>query len=71
MAQKERLFAPQPQLRLIGDLMKFCAHEMRDYKPLSVSGYHIRKMAGLGRARFRPMLAAAVALDRDLVRGEP
>jgi len=43
MAQKEWLFTPQPHLRLIGDLMEFCAHEMPDYKPLSVSGYHIRE----------------------------
>ena len=43
MAQKEWLFTPQPHLRLIGDLMEFCAHEMPNYKPLSVSGYHIRE----------------------------
>ena len=43
MAQKEWLFTPQPHLRLIGDLMEFCANEMPDYKPLSVSGYHIRE----------------------------
>jgi isobutyryl-CoA mutase large subunit len=43
IAQKEWLFPPQPHLRLIGDLMEFCAREMPDYKPLSVSGYHIRE----------------------------
>jgi len=42
-AQKEWLFPPQPHLRLIGDLMEFCAAEMPSYKPLSVSGYHIRE----------------------------
>ena len=43
IAQKEWLFPPQPHLRLIGDLMEFCAAEMPSYKPLSVSGYHIRE----------------------------
>ncbi|HEY2306873.1 MAG TPA: methylmalonyl-CoA mutase family protein [Streptosporangiaceae bacterium] len=43
IAQKEWLFPPQPHLRLIGDLMEFCAAEIPDYKPLSVSGYHIRE----------------------------
>jgi len=43
IAQKEWLFPPQPHLRLIGDLMEFCAREIPDYKPLSVSGYHIRE----------------------------
>ena len=43
IAQKEWLFPPQPHLRLIADLMEFCAAEIPDYKPLSVSGYHIRE----------------------------
>ncbi|GAA2989351.1 methylmalonyl-CoA mutase [Streptosporangium longisporum] len=43
IAQKEWLFAPEPHLRLIGDLMEFCASDVPAYKPLSVSGYHIRE----------------------------
>jgi methylmalonyl-CoA mutase N-terminal domain/subunit len=43
IAQKEWLFPPEPHLRLIGDLMEFCAKEIPSYKPLSVSGYHIRE----------------------------
>ncbi|MEU7999722.1 methylmalonyl-CoA mutase family protein [Catellatospora sp. NPDC049111] len=43
IAQKEWLFDPEPHLRLIGDLMEYCAHEIPKYKPLSVSGYHIRE----------------------------
>ncbi len=43
IAQKEWLFQPGPHLRLIGDLMQFCAREIPAYKPLSVSGYHIRE----------------------------
>ncbi len=43
IAQKEWLFAPEPHLRLIGDLMEFCAEQIPAYKPLSVSGYHIRE----------------------------
>ncbi|GCD95114.1 methylmalonyl-CoA mutase [Embleya hyalina] len=43
IAQKEWLFAPEPHLRLIGDLMEYCAEKIPAYKPLSVSGYHIRE----------------------------
>jgi methylmalonyl-CoA mutase, N-terminal domain len=43
IAQKEWLFGPEPHLRLIGDLMEFCAAGIPAYKPLSVSGYHIRE----------------------------
>ncbi|WP_093840987.1 acyl-CoA mutase large subunit family protein [Streptomyces aidingensis] len=43
IAQKEWLFPPEPHLRLIGDLMEYCAERIPAYKPLSVSGYHIRE----------------------------
>lgn len=43
IAQKEWLFRPEPHLRLIGDLMEYCAAAIPAYKPLSVSGYHIRE----------------------------
>jgi methylmalonyl-CoA mutase N-terminal domain/subunit len=43
IAQKEWLFAPEPHLRLIGDLMEYCGAHIPAYKPLSVSGYHIRE----------------------------
>jgi methylmalonyl-CoA mutase N-terminal domain/subunit len=43
IAQKEWLFPPQPHLRLIGDLMEYCGANVPRYKPLSVSGYHIRE----------------------------
>jgi methylmalonyl-CoA mutase N-terminal domain/subunit len=43
IAQKEWLFEPEPHLRLIGDLMEYCTEKIPAYKPLSVSGYHIRE----------------------------
>src|SRR5271170_2376194 len=43
IAQKEWLFEPRPHLRLIGDLMEYCGENIPRYKPLSVSGYHIRE----------------------------
>ncbi|QVQ54207.1 methylmalonyl-CoA mutase [Spiractinospora alimapuensis] len=43
IAQKEWLYPPEPHLRLIGDLMEHCTNEIPAFKPLSVSGYHIRE----------------------------
>jgi methylmalonyl-CoA mutase, N-terminal domain len=43
IAQKEWIFPPRPHLRLIGDLLEFCAHEVPKFHPVSVSGYHIRE----------------------------
>src|SRR5918997_1301649 len=42
-ADMDLLFEPEPHLRLIGDLMEYCAANIPAYKPLSVSGYHIRE----------------------------
>jgi methylmalonyl-CoA mutase N-terminal domain/subunit len=43
IAQKEWIFPPRPHLRIIGDLMEFCAAEVPKWHPISVSGYHIRE----------------------------
>ncbi|WP_345558965.1 acyl-CoA mutase large subunit family protein [Streptomonospora halophila] len=43
IAQKEWLYPPEPHLRLIGDLMEYCGENVPAFKPLSVSGYHIRE----------------------------
>src|SRR5213594_3359119 len=43
IAQKEWIFPPRPHLRLIGDLIEFCAEQVPQWHPISVSGYHIRE----------------------------
>ncbi|HEY2273496.1 MAG TPA: methylmalonyl-CoA mutase family protein, partial [Jatrophihabitantaceae bacterium] len=43
IAQKEWIYPPEPHLKLIGDLMEYVAADIPAYKPLSVSGYHIRE----------------------------
>src|SRR5699024_10625865 len=58
IAQKEWLYPPEPQLRLIGGLMKYCAENIPAYKPLSVSGYHIPE----ARATAAPELAYTLAV---------
>ncbi|MDH3306311.1 MAG: methylmalonyl-CoA mutase family protein [Acidimicrobiia bacterium] len=43
IAQKEWIFPPEPHLRLITDMMEFCAAEVPRWNTISVSGYHIRE----------------------------
>src|SRR6201995_1319116 len=43
IAQNEWIYPPEPHLKLIGDLMEYVPPEAPVYKPLSVSGYHIRE----------------------------
>jgi methylmalonyl-CoA mutase, N-terminal domain len=42
-AQKEFVFPPRPSIRIITDMMSFCAAEMPKWNTISVSGYHIRE----------------------------
>jgi methylmalonyl-CoA mutase N-terminal domain/subunit len=70
IAQKEWLFHPQPHLRLIGDLMEFCAREIPRYKPLSVSGYHIREAGSTAAQELAFTLADGFAyVELGLSRG--
>src|SRR5881409_332988 len=43
IAQKEWIFPPEPSMRLVVDMMEFCAAEMPLWHPISISGYHIRE----------------------------
>src|SRR5215216_5211446 len=43
IAQKEYIFPPEPSMRLVTDMIEFCAREMPKWHPISISGYHIRE----------------------------
>src|SRR3954454_2262527 len=43
IAQKEWIFPPAPSMRLVTDMVEFCAQEMPRWHPISISGYHIRE----------------------------
>jgi methylmalonyl-CoA mutase, N-terminal domain len=43
IAQKEWCFPVDPAMRLVTDMVEFCAREMPRWHPISISGYHIRE----------------------------
>jgi methylmalonyl-CoA mutase N-terminal domain/subunit len=43
IAQKEWIYPPEPSMRLVTDMVEFCAREMPRWHPISISGYHIRE----------------------------
>jgi methylmalonyl-CoA mutase N-terminal domain/subunit len=70
IAQKEWLFSPEPHLRLIGDLMEYCDAEIPRYKPISVSGYHIREAGSTAAQELAYTLADGFAyVELGLSRG--
>jgi methylmalonyl-CoA mutase N-terminal domain/subunit len=73
-AQKEFVFPPRPSMRLVTDLMSFCAAELPRWHPVSVSGYHIREAGSTavqelaftlanGFAYVEAAVAAGMAVD--------
>jgi methylmalonyl-CoA mutase N-terminal domain/subunit len=43
IAQKEWIFPPEPHMKLITDIMEFCAEHVPKWNTISISGYHIRE----------------------------
>ncbi|HEV2890337.1 MAG TPA: methylmalonyl-CoA mutase family protein, partial [Frankiaceae bacterium] len=43
IAQKEWCFPVDPAMRLVTDMIEFCARRMPRWHPVSISGYHIRE----------------------------
>jgi methylmalonyl-CoA mutase N-terminal domain/subunit len=43
IAQKEWCFPIEPAMRLVTDMIEWCASEMPRWHPISISGYHIRE----------------------------
>jgi methylmalonyl-CoA mutase, N-terminal domain len=43
IAQKEWCFPVDPAMRLVTDMIEWCAGEMPRWHPISISGYHIRE----------------------------
>ncbi len=73
-AQKEYVFPARPSMRLVSDVIRFCAAEMPRWHPVSISGYHIREAGstaaqelaftvGNGFAYVEAALAAGLAVD--------
>ena len=72
-AQKEYIFPPRPSMRLVIDVVRFCAAEMPRFHPVSVSGYHIREAGSTAAQELAFTLAngfayveAAVAAGLDV-----
>jgi methylmalonyl-CoA mutase N-terminal domain/subunit len=72
-AQKEFIFPPRPSMRLVTDVVRFCAAEMPRFHPISISGYHIREAGSTAAQELAFTLAngfayveAAVAAGLDV-----
>ncbi|MEM2975802.1 MAG: methylmalonyl-CoA mutase family protein [Candidatus Bathyarchaeia archaeon] len=42
-AQKLCIFPPKPSVKLVTDIIEYCARHLPNWNPISISGYHIRE----------------------------
>jgi methylmalonyl-CoA mutase, N-terminal domain len=70
IAQKEWIFPPEPSMRLVVDMIEFCAAEMPRWHPISISGYHIREAGSTAAQELAFTLADGFAyVEAALERG--
>jgi methylmalonyl-CoA mutase, N-terminal domain len=71
IAQKEWCFPIDPAMRLVTDMIEFCARRMPRWHPISISGYHIREAGSTAQQELAFTLKDGFtyverALDRGL-----
>src|SRR5947208_1266447 len=70
IAQKEWIFPPEPSMRLVVDMIEWCAQEMPLMHPVSISGYHIREAGSTAAQELAFTLADGFAyVDACVERG--
>src|SRR3954462_8189879 len=70
IAQKEYIYPPAPSMRLVTDMVEFCAREMPRWHPISISGYHIREAGSTAAQELAFTLADGFAyIEAGVERG--
>ena len=69
-AQNEFVFPPEPSVRLVCDVIEFCARHVPQWNPVSISGYHIREAGSTAAQELAFTLADGFHyVDQCLARG--
>ncbi len=68
MAQKEWIFPIRPSLRLVRDMIVFCARHMARYNPINISGYHISEAGATSVQEVAFTMANAIAYVEEVTR---
>jgi len=70
IAQKEWCFPIDPAMRLVTDMIEFCAKRMPRWHPVSISGYHIREAGSTAQQELAFTLKDGFTyVERALERG--
>ena len=70
IAQKEWCFPIEPAMRMVTDMIEYCAAEMPRWHPISISGYHIREAGSTAQQELAFTLKDGFTyVERALERG--
>jgi len=61
IAQKEWIYPPRPSMRIITDLIGYCARSVPKWNTISISGYHIREAGSTAVQELAFTLADGIA----------
>jgi methylmalonyl-CoA mutase N-terminal domain/subunit len=67
-AQNEYIYPPAPAVRLVVDVMEYCARRLPRFNPVSVSGYHIREAGATAVQELAFTLANGFTYAEEAVR---
>ena len=67
IAQKEWIVPPRPAVRIVCDMVEFCAKEMPRWNPISISGYHIREAGATAVQELAFTLADGIEYVQECV----
>jgi len=67
IAQKEWIYPPAPSLRIITDMVAFCASRVPKWNTISISGYHIREAGSTAAQELAFTLADGIGYVQSCV----
>ncbi|MBV8056336.1 MAG: methylmalonyl-CoA mutase [Deltaproteobacteria bacterium] len=68
IAQKEWICPPAPALRIVTDMVEFCAKKAPRFHPVSISGYHIREAGSTAVQELAFTIADGLCYVQDAVK---
>jgi methylmalonyl-CoA mutase N-terminal domain/subunit len=72
IARGTYIYPPEPSLRLVSEVFRFCAAELPSWNPISISGYHIREAGATAVQELAFTLANTIEyVSRAIAAGLP
>ncbi|HYP41295.1 MAG TPA: methylmalonyl-CoA mutase family protein, partial [Chloroflexia bacterium] len=68
IARGTYIYPTAPSMRIIGDIITYCARQLPRWNPISISGYHIREAGSTAVQEVAFTLANAIAYVEEVLR---